>query len=61
MTTLSVFRDARLCAAFVFVCCVCCAYVCELFVYYFSKIVMSIMYVNINVIIVRQEIEINSD
>ena len=33
----------------------------ELFVYYFLKIVMSVMYVKINVIIVRQEIEINSD
>ena len=34
---------------------------CEFFVYYFLKIVMSVMYVKINVIIVRQEIEINSD
>ena len=38
----------------VVVCRVCCACVCELFV-------MSVMYVKINVIIVRQEIEINSD
>ena len=46
----------------VVVCRVCCACVCELFVYYFlKKIVMSVMYVKINVIIVRQEIEINSD
>ena len=46
----------------VVVCRVCCACVCELFVYYFfKKIVMSVMYVKINVIVVRQEIEINSD
>ena len=45
----------------VIVCRVCCACVCELFVYYFLKIVMSVMYVKINVIIVRQEIEMNSD
>ena len=46
----------------VVVCRVCCACVCELFVYYFfQKIVMSVMYVNINIIIVRQENEINSD
>ena len=46
----------------VVVCSVCCACVCELFVYYFFlKIVMSVMYVKINVIVVRQEIEINSD
>ena len=32
--------------------------ICVLF---FKKIVMSVMYVKINVIIVRQEIEINSD
>ena len=37
------------------------ACVCELFVYFFLKIVMSLMYVIINVIILRQEIEINSD
>ena len=45
----------------VIVCRVCCACVCELFVYYFLKIVMSVMYVKINVIIVRKEIKINSD
>ena len=45
----------------VVVCRVCCACVCELFVHYFLKIVMSVMYVKINVIIVGQEIEINSD
>ena len=45
----------------VVVCRVCCACVFELFVYYFLKIVMSVMYVKINVIIVGQEIEINSD
>ena len=45
----------------VVVCRVCCACVCELFVYYLLKIVMSVGYVKINVIIVRQEIEINSD
>ena len=40
----------------VVVCRVCCACVCELFVYYFlKKIVMSVMYAKINVIIVRQE------
>ena len=44
------------------VCRVCCACVCELFVYhFFKKIVMSVMYVKTNVIIVRQETEINSD
>ena len=42
------------------VCRVCCACVCELFVYHL-KIVMSVMYVKINVIIVRQETEIISD
>ena len=48
--------------ATVVVCRVCCACECELFVYYFFfKLVMSVMYVKINVIIVRQEIEINSD
>ena len=45
----------------VVVCRVWCACVCELFVYYLLKSVMSIVYVKINVIIVRQEIEINSD
>ena len=46
----------------VVVCRVCCACVCELFVYPFlKKIVMSVMYVKINVIIVQQETEINSD
>ena len=45
----------------VVVCRVCCACVCESFVYCFLQIVMSVMYVKINVIVVRQEIEINSD
>ena len=45
----------------VVVCRVCCECVCELFVYYLLKIVMSVVYVKVNVIIVRQEIEINSD
>ena len=39
----------------VVVCRVCCVY------YFLKKLVMSVMYVKINVIIVRQEIEINSD
>ena len=40
---------------------VCAVRACELFVYCFLQIVMSVMYVKVNVIIVRQEIEINSD
>ena len=45
----------------VVVCRVCCACMWVICVSFLKKIVMSLMYVKINVIIVRQETEINSD